>query len=126
MVQICSTKREGYRTLNIDTATRDALVKKALADPNVPNELIAHIEDVDVIATTDLATAVSTVAPGERFAYIIASHVIEHLPDPIRFLRDCEALLEPGGVLSLAIPDKRVCFDHYAPLDDDWRRHRCL
>jgi len=47
------------------------------------------------------------------YDYIIASHVIEHVPDLISFLQQCEALLKPGGTLSLVIPDKRYCFDHF-------------
>lgn len=51
-----------------------------------------------------------------EYSWIVASHVIEHLPNPIAFLRDCEQLLCPRGVLSLVIPDKRFCFDHFRPL----------
>ncbi|MBX3726865.1 MAG: methyltransferase domain-containing protein [Xanthomonadales bacterium] len=53
-------------------------------------------------------------APG-GFDWIIASHVIEHVPDLVGFLRECERLLTADGVLSLAIPDKRYCFDHLRP-----------
>lgn len=49
------------------------------------------------------------------YDWIIASHVIEHVPDPISFIRSCQRVLKPGGILSLAIPDKRYCFDHLRP-----------
>ena len=49
----------------------------------------------------------------ERYDYIIASHVIEHVPDLLRFLNDCELLLKQQGRLALAIPDKRYCFDFF-------------
>lgn len=42
--------------------------------------------------------------------------MIEHTPDLIGFLNECESILKPGGVLSLAIPDKRYCFDHFRPV----------
>ena len=45
----------------------------------------------------------------------MSCHNFEHLPDPIRFLRDCEALLAPGGVLAMIVPDKRACFDRFQP-----------
>jgi len=48
------------------------------------------------------------------YDWIIASHVIEHVPDPISFLQQCEALLKPEGILSLVIPDKRFCFDYFS------------
>ena len=49
------------------------------------------------------------------YDWIIASHVIEHVPNPISFLQQCEALLKPDGILSLVIPDKRFCFDCLSP-----------
>lgn len=45
------------------------------------------------------------------FDYVIASHVIEHIPDPIDWMEDIGRILRPGGILSLIIPDKRYCFD---------------
>ena len=50
------------------------------------------------------------------YDWVIASHVIEHVPDIVSFLIGCEQVLKPGGVLSLVIPDKRLCFDHFRPL----------
>jgi SAM-dependent methyltransferase len=47
------------------------------------------------------------------FDWVLASHVIEHVPDLIGWLREVSTILRPHGVLSLAIPDKRYCFDHY-------------
>lgn len=47
------------------------------------------------------------------YDYIIASHMIEHSTDFVGFLQDCSRLLKQGGVLRLAVPDKRYCFDHY-------------
>lgn len=41
--------------------------------------------------------------------------MIEHVPDFVSFLRQCEALLKADGVLSLVIPDKRYCFYYFSP-----------
>ena len=48
------------------------------------------------------------------YDWIIASHVIEHTPDLVSFLQQCETLLIGDGVLSLVIPDKRYCFDYFS------------
>ncbi len=47
----------------------------------------------------------------KKFDYVLASHVIEHIPDMVSWLKDIHSVLKPGGVLSLAIPDKRYTFD---------------
>jgi predicted SAM-dependent methyltransferase len=43
--------------------------------------------------------------------FVIASHVLEHLPFPLAALRHWYDVLRPGGVLLLKIPDKRYTFD---------------
>jgi 2-polyprenyl-3-methyl-5-hydroxy-6-metoxy-1,4-benzoquinol methylase len=55
--------------------------------------------------------SLSEVAGKGKFSYIIASHVIEHIPDVIRWLQDIATTLTDGGRLALAIPDKRFTFD---------------
>lgn len=44
--------------------------------------------------------------------YVVASHVIEHVPDLVSWLREIGEILRPGGTVRLAIPDKRYCFDY--------------
>lgn len=48
-----------------------------------------------------------------KVGFVVSSHNFEHLPDPIRFLRGVEEILQPGGMLSMAIPDSRATFDHF-------------
>ena len=47
----------------------------------------------------------------DRFGLIIASHVIEHVPNLIGWLNNIDSILLDGGIVQLAIPDKRYCFD---------------
>lgn len=69
-----------------------------------------EIVDVDYVIN-DGATLSGTVGPDGPFNYIIASHVIEHIANPIGFLTDAETVLSTDGIVSLVIPDKRFCFD---------------
>ncbi|HKV11007.1 MAG TPA: class I SAM-dependent methyltransferase [Thermoanaerobaculia bacterium] len=45
------------------------------------------------------------IAPGELFDTIAVIHVIEHIYDPVAFLRECATHLAPGGSIVLATPD---------------------
>ena len=53
---------------------------------------------------------------GNKFDYVIASHVIEHAPNLLQFLQDIEKIIKPGGRLILIIPDKRFTFDLNRPI----------
>jgi SAM-dependent methyltransferase len=59
-----------------------------------------------------LADAVPVEQHG-TFDAFIASHVIEHTTDVVTFLKAAETLIRPDGVVILAVPDKRKCFDFY-------------
>ena len=47
--------------------------------------------------------------------FLIASHVLEHMPLPLSTLEEWHRVLAPGGVLVLKIPDKRYTFDVRRP-----------
>ena len=40
--------------------------------------------------------------------FIVASHLLEHLPFPLKALQNWHGALRPGGVLLLRVPDKRL------------------
>ncbi len=50
-------------------------------------------------------------AAGGPVDYVIAAHVLEHVPDLIGWLQEMAEALTPDGVLSLVVPDKRYTFD---------------
>jgi SAM-dependent methyltransferase len=109
-----AAKRNGWNTTVVDHANRTELVAKYAGHSNVDP---SRIEEVDRIWTGGAIDALFPPETQGTFAAIIASHVIEHIPDPIGFLDSAARLLHPNdGVLSLAVPDKRWCFDLLKPL----------
>jgi SAM-dependent methyltransferase len=106
-------KSDGWLTSVVDHGSREQLVEKYRNDSSVDTSLIG---DVDIVwSQGPLEAAVPRELHG-TFGAFIASHVFEHIPDPIGLLRSLEQLLRPAGVVSLAIPDKRFCFDFFRPL----------
>ena len=43
--------------------------------------------------------------PWQGFDLVVMSHVLEHLPEPAAVLEEVRGLLNPGGLLYLAVPD---------------------
>jgi SAM-dependent methyltransferase len=103
-------KRDGWKTFVVDRAGREELIEKYRDDSNVDVNLI---EEVDAVWRD--GRLVDAIPEQERgtFAACIASHVIEHLPDPTGFLQSLELILNATGVVSLVVPDKRFCFDFF-------------
>jgi predicted SAM-dependent methyltransferase len=98
-------KSEGFRTEIIDHLPADKLRKKY----STLGDAVANIEEVDYVWSGENYR--DLVGHEKFYKWIIASHVIEHTPDLISFLNGCSQLLENTGLLVLAIPDKRFCFD---------------
>ena len=48
---------------------------------------------------------------GKTFDFVIAKHVIEHLEDPLLFLKTLASVIKPGGRAFLAAPNMRFTFD---------------
>ena len=67
---------------------------------------------VDVI---DDGEKLATVEP-ESQDFVIASHFLEHTQDPIGTVRRHLQVLRPGGILFVAVPDKRFSFDRNRPV----------
>lgn len=89
----------------LDYLSAADLRKKYGHDPAVDQ---SRIVDVDFITQGDM---VPVVPSGLRFEGIVASHVVEHVPDMIAWLAQARELLTPGGVVFLFVPDKRYTFD---------------
>ena len=85
-----------------DSYPTDELIR--LWSPEVDGHQVAP---VDVV--TD-ATTLQGVADAS-YDFVIASHVVEHLEDPIRGLQNLARVTRPGGIVFLALPDRRATFD---------------
>jgi hypothetical protein len=90
----------------IDHCSADELRAKYAGDVHAH---VDQIVDVDFVSQGGpLSELIGDKAPLD---YVVASHVIEHVPDLAGWLLDMHASLNDGGILYLIIPDKRFTFD---------------
>lgn len=103
-------KSSGAKIDSVDYTDQSGLINRYRNEPNVD---LSRIEPVDYISD---GRPLSEIIPRRKhYSYIIASHVIEHVPNLLEFLRDCSLLLTDDGVIALAVPDRRYCFDLFRP-----------
>jgi SAM-dependent methyltransferase len=102
-------KRAGFRVDILDHLDREGLVQKYRR----LGVDVDQIEPVDHVWNGE--PYAELIGKTKHYDWIIASHVIEHTPDLIGFLDDCDRILKDTGALSLVIPDARYCFDYFRP-----------
>ncbi|MCJ2015256.1 class I SAM-dependent methyltransferase [Methylobacterium sp. J-076] len=97
--------------LYADHRSTDDLRAKYAGHDSVDGPGAQSIVEVDlVLEHQSLAEALGARAPVD---YIVASHVLEHIPDPLGWLNELAAVLREDGVIFLAVPDKRFTFDFH-------------
>lgn len=107
-------KSAGWNVTVVDHASQAEL--KGKYRDIVSKESLDAIEEVDVIWRGGALHSQFPEEAYHSFKRVIASHALEHFPDPILFFSSASKLLFDSGSISLAIPDKRHCFDVFKPL----------
>lgn len=82
--------RRGFDVLGVDAA------------PDVIGAAADHARGQGLRLVYRVGTAEDVLADGLRFPIVTALEVIEHVPDPVAFVRILAALIEPGGLLFLS------------------------
>lgn len=98
--------RDESRIAYVDHLSTEQLRDKYGPDPAVDIDTIAEVDYV--WGPSRLAELLGDAAPVD---YVLASHVLEHVPDMAGWLREVAEVLRPGGLLNLAVPDRRYTFD---------------
>jgi predicted SAM-dependent methyltransferase len=102
------------RIFYADHCSTEDLRTKYANNPEIPKDDICLIDfDLSRMRLSD------TNKDGQ-FDLVVASHVIEHVPDLVSWLRDIHGILNDGGVLALVVPDKRFTFDVFRRETSFW------
>ena len=94
----------------LDHLSTSDLKNKYAHDPTVDVEDIVKVHYV--VNDGNIKKAVKE----KKFDYVVAAHVVEHVPNPINWLQEIFDILKPEGVLYLLVPDKRFTFDFQRPV----------
>ena len=98
--------RDGGEILYVDHTDTEGL--RAKYTP----EQLAGARLVDVDKVWGAQTLQECLGPERKVDYVVNSHVVEHVPDLVTWLREIHAILRPDGCLRMAIPDRRFTFDY--------------
>jgi 2-polyprenyl-3-methyl-5-hydroxy-6-metoxy-1,4-benzoquinol methylase len=108
---------EAARVLDLGSATGAVL---AAIEPHVSS--VTGVEPGTLYREYANARGISTVADlsdvqDRRFDVIVAYYVVEHLRDPIGYLRRLHDMLKPGGRLAIEVPNVDDALVRYYQLD---------
>lgn len=97
-----------------DVFSQDQLRANYAHDPSVTLDDIPEIHFV-LSSSEGVRRLSEAVGPAAPFAWAVASHVVEHVPDIISWLAEIAEVLDDGGQLLLVVPDRRFTFDILRP-----------
>ncbi len=99
-------RRPEADVLYVDHVDTASLREKYRDDADVP---AGGIVEVDIVWSGGSLLAA---CDERRFDYVVASHVIEHVPDLVGWLEQIRSVVYRNGTVRLIVPDLRYCFDY--------------
>jgi SAM-dependent methyltransferase len=103
----CLSKSE-YRVFYTDYIDNDAIRAKAAENPDMAGFAVPEIDFV-----WPPGAALKECMKGvNQFGYVVASHVMEHVPNPVGWLNELASTMAVGGRIALFLPDRRYNNDY--------------
>jgi Methyltransferase domain len=101
--------KQSHDILYTDYIDNETIAAKAQENPGTRGK---DLPEVDFVWRSGEALA-ACVPDGRRFDYILASHVMEHVPDPVGWLNQLLSVMHVGGKLILFLPNRYYNVDCY-------------
>jgi len=101
-------ERPQHDVFYVDYIDNDEIQRKAADNPGSVGQNVPWIDAVWVPGKR-LAECVG----GRRFAYAVASHVMEHVPNPLGWLHEILECVEVGGRVAIVLPTRTRTMDYY-------------
>ena len=99
----------------VDIVGTVTLLEKYRDDPSVDAAQLAEVDFALQDSEGHLRTLPEVTEGEGPFDWVVASHVIEHVPDLIAWFDELAQVTVDGGHLVLMIPDRRFTFDALRP-----------
>jgi SAM-dependent methyltransferase len=99
----------------VDIVDTPALLEKYRDDANVDPTLLVAVDFALQDSEGRIRTLPEATAGDGPFDWVVASHVIEHVPDLIAWFDELAQVAVDGGHLVLMVPDRRFTFDALRP-----------
>lgn len=100
--------RSKHEVFYVDCIDNDEIQRKASENPGAKGRYVPRIDAVWVPGRR-LADCVG----GRKFAYAVASHVMEHVPNPLGWLGEILECVEVGGRVAILLPMRTQSMDYY-------------
>jgi hypothetical protein len=105
--------RSRHDVFYVDCIGNDEIQRKAAANPGAVGRDIPWIDRVWVPGKR-----LTECVDGRRFAYAVASHVMEHVPNPLGWLHEILECVEVGGRVAIVLPMRTKTMDYYRQVED--------
>lgn len=100
--------RAKYDVFYVDCIDNDEIQRKASENPGAKGRYVPRIDAVWVPGKR-LAECVG----GRKFDYAVASHVMEHVPNPLGWLGEILECVQVGGRVAIMLPMRHKSMDFY-------------
>lgn len=100
--------RSKYDVFYVDCIDNDEIQRKAGENPGAKGRYVPRIDAVWVPGKR-----LSECVGGRRFDYAVASHVMEHVPNPLGWLEEILECVEVGGRVAIMLPMRTKSMDYY-------------
>jgi SAM-dependent methyltransferase len=100
--------RSKYEVFYVDCIDNDEIQRKASENPGSVGKNVPWIDAVWVPGKR-----LSDCVRGRKFSYAVASHVMEHVPNPLGWLGEILECVEVGGRVAIMLPMRTKSMDFY-------------